>query len=358
MSAKHFPAAEWQQTLMAWYEANKRSLPWRNTFNPYHIWVSEVILQQTRVAQGLDYYNRFIAAFPTPEALAQADEQEVLRLWQGLGYYSRARNMHSAARKICEAGEFPRTYEGVRSLRGVGDYTAAAICSIAYGLPVAVVDGNVYRVLSRYFADDTPIDTTLGKKHFTELAQTLLPNASPGTYNQALMDFGAMQCVPKSPHCESCPLANGCLALARKSAESFPVKSRKTKVEMRHMVYLIVRDAADGTWIHQRPAGGIWQGLYEFPLLEFSHTPSLTEVKGHPFCQRNIPAQAVFRNVVTAYTHQLTHRTLKVDCYEVTLPEGTAVPEAYEHVEWQSLDHYPLPQLIVRLVEFADKAQG
>lgn len=353
MSAKHLPAAEWQQTLMAWYEANKRELPWRNTSNPYHIWVSEVILQQTRVVQGLDYYNRFIAAFPTPDALAQADEQDVLRMWQGLGYYSRARNMHRAAQQICECGAFPKTYEGVRALRGVGDYTAAAICSFAYGLPVAVVDGNVYRVLSRYFADDTPIDTTQGKRHFAELAQMLLSQAAPGMYNQAIMDFGAIQCVPKSPDCKRCPLANGCMAFAHKSVDSFPVKSRKTKVETRYLVYLIVHDSANGTWIHQRPQGGIWQGLYEFPLLEFNKPSTLAEVKSHPFCKHFIPSEAVLREVVTDYTHQLTHRTLKVDCYEIVLPEDTPVPETFQYIKWDDLDDYPLPQLIVRLANLA-----
>ncbi len=353
MSAKQLPAAEWQQALLVWYETNKRSLPWRTTSDPYRIWVSEVILQQTRVAQGLDYYNRFVKAFPTPEALANADEQEVLRLWQGLGYYSRARNMHRAARQICERGAFPTTYKDVRALSGVGDYTAAAICSIAYGLPVAVVDGNVYRVLSRYFADDTPIDTTQGKKHFAELAQALLPPKSPGTYNQSLMDFGAMQCTPKSPDCNACPLAAGCLAAARHSVESFPVKSRKVKVVTLHLVYLIVRDSANRIWLHQRPAGNIWQGLYEFPLLEFTRPATLAEVKAHPFCKRHIPSQAVFRNVVTAYTHQLTHRTLKVDCYEVALPEDVPVPESYQKIEWQELENYPLPQLIVRLASLA-----
>lgn len=353
MSAKHLPAAEWQQTLMAWYEANKRELPWRKTSNPYHIWVSEVILQQTRVVQGLDYYNRFIAAFPTPQALAQAYEQEVLRLWQGLGYYSRARNMHRAAQQICESGAFPKKYEDVRALKGVGDYTAAAICSIAYGLPVAVVDGNVYRVLSRYFADDTPIDTTQGKKHFAELAQLLLPQATPGTYNQAIMDFGAIQCVPKSPDCKRCPLASGCMAAARKSVESYPVKSRKTKVDTRYLVYLIVRDSANGTWIRQRPQGGIWQGLYEFPLLEFNQPSTLAEVRKHPFCKSFVPSEAVFREVVTGFTHQLTHRTLKVDCYEIALPKDTLVPETFRHIEWKDLDGYPLPQLIVHLVNLA-----
>ena len=186
----------WQNSILCWYDEHRRELPWRGISDPYRIWVSEIILQQTRVQQGRAYYERFVEAFPTVLHLAEATEDEVLRLWQGLGYYSRARNMHTAARQIVELGQFPDTYEGIRSLKGVGDYTAAAIASFAFGLQCAVVDGNVYRVLSRHFADETPIDTTLGRKHFSELATALLPSNRSADYNQALMDFGAMQCVP------------------------------------------------------------------------------------------------------------------------------------------------------------------
>ena len=342
--------------MLTWFAENKRALPWRETSDPYRIWVSEVILQQTRVAQGWAYYERFIAAFPTAEALAKAEEEDVLRLWQGLGYYSRARNMHRAAKQICELGAFPTTYAEIRALSGIGDYTAAAISSIAYGLPTAVVDGNVYRVLSRFFADNTPIDSTQGKKHFAELAQALLPEKSPGVYNQAIMDFGAMQCTPKSPKCDTCPLQQGCLASARENVQTFPVKSKKTKVETRHMVYLIVHDTLGKTWLHQRQAGDIWQGLYEFPLLEFNAPPTLKDIKGHPFYQRCIPHEASFRNVTSSLTHQLTHRLLKVDCYEIYVSEDTPVPEGFTAVLWENLTDYPLPQLIVRLTKLVKKA--
>lgn len=199
------------EKLIAWYAENKRELPWRDTTDPYIIWISEIILQQTRVAQGYDYFLRFIHCFPNVTALAEAPEDEVMKCWQGLGYYSRARNLHAAAKSM--NGVFPATYEGVRALKGVGDYTAAAICSSAYGMPYAVVDGNVYRVLSRYFGIDTPVDSTEGKKLFAALADEMMDKSQPAVYNQAIMDFGAIQCTPQSPNCLFCPLVDSCSAL-------------------------------------------------------------------------------------------------------------------------------------------------
>ncbi|MBQ5376908.1 MAG: A/G-specific adenine glycosylase, partial [Prevotella sp.] len=200
---------DFTHTLLAWYGANKRDLPWRNTSNPYLIWLSEIILQQTRIQQGWAYWERFVERFPTVHQLAEATEDEVLRLWQGLGYYSRARNLHTAAKQIVAMGHFPNTMEEIKSLKGVGDYTAAAIGSMAFHLPVAVVDGNVYRVLARYYAIDTPINSTEGKKLFQELAQSLLPTNQAADFNQAMMDFGAIQCMPSSPKCTTCPLMEG-----------------------------------------------------------------------------------------------------------------------------------------------------
>ena len=220
------------KTLLIWYRQNKRDLPWRHTRNPYLIWLSEIILQQTRVAQGLSYYMRFTERFPTPAALAEADEDEVLKYWQGLGYYSRARNLHAAAKSM--QGVFPSTYEGVRALKGVGDYTAAAICSFAYKMPYAVLDGNVYRVLSRIFEIQTPIDSPAGKKEFSALAQKLLDKTHPDDYNQAIMDFGATVCTPVSPQCLLCPLADRCQAHLHGRVENFPVKQQKTKVASRY----------------------------------------------------------------------------------------------------------------------------
>ena len=226
--------------LLDWYAREGRDLPWRRTRDPYCIWLSEVILQQTRVAQGMEYYLRFTERFPDVASLAAAPVDEVLKLWQGLGYYSRARNLHAAARQVveCFGGRFPVALDEVRSLRGVGDYTAAAICSAAYDAPCAVVDGNVYRVLARLFDLDAPIDSTAGKRSFAELAQSQLDTAHPGRYNQAIMDFGALQCTPSSPRCEACPLAGRCLALAAGTVAARPVKQSKTKVRDRWFNYL------------------------------------------------------------------------------------------------------------------------
>ena len=222
--------------LLKWYAAHKRILPWRDVNDPYKIWISEIILQQTRVAQGYDYFVRFINRFPDVKSLAAAKEDEVLKLWQGLGYYSRARNLHAAARSM--GGVFPRTYEGVRALKGVGDYTAAAICSFAYNMPYAVVDGNVYRVLARVFGIDTPIDSPSGKKEFSALAQELLDKKNSGDYNQAIMDFGATCCTPQSPQCGTCPMKRFCLAYKENLQDVLPVKSQKTKISARYFHYI------------------------------------------------------------------------------------------------------------------------
>ena len=262
------------RTLLDWFQTYGRELPWRQTRDPYAIWLSEIILQQTQVKQGWDYWQRFMRRWPTVDDLAAASEDEVLREWQGLGYYSRARNLHYAARQIVALGHFPDTLDGIKQLKGVGDYTAAAIGSIAFVLPAAVVDGNVYRVLSRYFGIDTPINTTEGKKLFTTLAQELLPvdksltsHPSPLTseYNQAIMDFGAIQCTPQSPKCEACPLMESCEAFRTNRIQELPVKLKTLKIRERHLIYMYIRYKGQ-TAIHRRGAGDIWQGLWE-PLL-------------------------------------------------------------------------------------------
>ncbi|MBR5850086.1 MAG: A/G-specific adenine glycosylase [Alistipes sp.] len=265
--------------LIAWYAAEGRRLPWRETRDPYRIWLSEVILQQTRVQQGLAYYERFIAQFPTIDRLAAASEDEVLKLWQGLGYYSRARNLHAAARQIMAqfGGQFPTTYAEIRTLRGVGDYTAAAIASMAFDLPHAVVDGNVYRVLARLFDLATPIDSTEGKKSFSTLAQSLLDLRHPATYNQAIMDFGALCCTPQRPSCDRCPLADRCLAYAANTHLERPVKQGRTTQRDRYFHYLHLSDGRH-TLLVRRGANDIWQGLYEFPLIEQEHLCEATEL--------------------------------------------------------------------------------
>ena len=254
-------------TLLSWYEANGRELPWRGARDPYRIWLSEVILQQTRIQQGREYWERFVRRWPTVEALAAATEDEVLREWQGLGYYSRARNLHHAARQIVAQGHFPHTLDDIRRLKGVGDYTAAAIGSIAFGLPVAAVDGNVYRVLARYFGIATPINSTEGKKEFSQLAQSLLPQQgdwhgvpSSSAFNQAMMDFGAIQCTPQSPRCLLCPYVGECVAQRQGRVGELPVKLKTTKIQTRHIIYIYVRWQGQ-TALRRRPAGDIWQGL-------------------------------------------------------------------------------------------------
>lgn len=338
------------ETILHWYAAHRRELPWRNISDPYRIWVSEIILQQTRVAQGYDYYLRFVNAFPTVEALALASEDEVLRLWQGLGYYSRARNLHAAARQVVAQGHFPTDYAGVRALKGVGDYTAAAICSFAYGLPLAVVDGNVYRVLSRYFGVDEPIDTGKGKKQFAALAQSLLPAHNVADYNQGLMDFGALQCVPASPDCAACPLADSCRANELKCVADWPVKSHRTKVAERYYIYIGVSTSV-GIWLHRRGAGDIWQGLYEWPLLEFDHAATWQEVQSHPFILNHLPEGGTWKQLARQCKHVLTHRVIWADCYWVTYPHPLPLPPGFIVVQPEELERYAMPRLLLRFLK-------
>ena len=258
------------KTLIHWYSEYKRELPWRETQNPYFIWLSEIIMQQTQIKQGLPYYEDFVANFPSVFDLAKAQENDVLKLWQGLGYYSRARNLHYSAKYIVNElnGEFPQTYKDLLKLKGVGDYTASAIASICYNEPTAVVDGNVYRVLSRYFGIDTPINSSQGIKAFKTLAQTLLPKKNIGDYNQAIMEFGATQCKPQSPNCEVCPLNMKCVALQLNKILELPVKINKIKISKKHFNFLVFASNDNKTILEQRTGKGIWHNLYQFPLIE------------------------------------------------------------------------------------------
>lgn len=335
-----------------WYSLNKRDLPWRETDDPYQIWVSEIILQQTRVAQGYDYFVRFMNRFPTVESLASATEDEVLKLWQGLGYYSRARNLHTAARQVTEMGGFPKSYDGVRALRGVGDYTAAAICSIAYNHPCAVVDGNVYRVLSRFMGVDTPIDTTVGKREFAALADAMLDKDNPGEYNQAIMDFGAIQCTPRTPDCKSCPLMDRCEAYARGLVAELPVKSRKSKVKPRYFNYIYVR-ASNFTFLHKRVEKDIWLNLYEPPLVETEYEMPEEDFFQLPQLQAMIAEgeQPVFRLAVKDLKHELSHRTIHARFYEVDLPEDTRSFSDFLRIDVAELDKYPVSKLVAQFLE-------
>jgi A/G-specific adenine glycosylase len=329
-------------TLLEWFRENGRELPWRQTCDPYAIWLSEIILQQTRIEQGRPYWERFIHRWPTVEDLAAASEDEVLREWQGLGYYSRARNLHAAARQVAANGGFPTTIEGLRQLKGIGDYTAAAIGSFAFDLPAAVVDGNVFRVLGRYYGISTPINTTEGKHEFAALAQNLLPTSlngekQVGAYNQAIMDFGALQCTPKSPDCLSCPLQETCSAFREGRVGEYPVKLKKLTVRERHLIYIYIRYKGE-TAIHRRSAGDIWQGLYE-PLLAESRD-GFRESGGGPLV-------LLCQNV----KHVLTHRVLYADFYLWEPDERPSLPDGYFWIPESDIDHYAVPRLIERLLE-------
>ena len=311
------------EILIKWYQDNKRDLPWRRTKNPYLIWISEIILQQTRVAQGYDYYQRFVKRFPDVFSLAAADEDEVMKYWQGLGYYSRARNLHAAARSMAGAGGFPKTYKEVLALKGVGEYTAAAICSFAYGMPYAVVDGNVYRVLSRWLGIETPIDSAEGKRIFAEVAAELLDKAQPGIYNQAIMDFGALQCTPASPNCMFCPFVDTCVARQKGVVDTLPVKQHKTKTTNRYFNYIYVRAGAY-TFINKRTGNDIWKNLFELPLIETPTALSEEEFLALPefrafFASGEVP---VVRSVCREVKHVLSHRVIYANLYEVTLSEN------------------------------------
>ncbi len=335
--------SEFSDNILIWYGENRRDLPWRNTKDPYLIWISEIILQQTRVSQGYDYYLSFVSRFPDVCSLASAPEDEVMRYWQGLGYYSRARNLHAAAKSM--NGTFPTTYEGVRALKGVGDYTAAAICSFAYGMPYAVVDGNVFRVLSRYFGIDTPIDSTTGKKLFTALAQDNLDESCPAEYNQAMMDFGALQCTPQSPACMYCPLAETCVAFRTGMAEELPVKQQKLSVKTRHFNYLWVK-AGEYTYINKRTEKDIWQNLYELPLVESEHELSQIELleRMKPWLTDDEEIQLDL--LIQGVKHVLTHRVIMANFYQVTLPPGSSSFSSFIMVKPESLASYAFPRLI------------
>lgn len=344
----------YSKMLENWYEEHRRDLPWRRSSDPYIIWISEVILQQTRVVQGLDYFNRFVARFPDVRSLAAASEDEVLKYWQGLGYYSRARNLLEAARMVCRdfGGIFPRTYEGVRSLKGVGDYTAAAIVSFAYDLPYPVLDGNVYRVLARLFALPTPIDSTQGKKEFAELAALLLDREHPGLYNQAIMELGALQCVPHQPNCSLCPLNKKCMAYATGEVSAFPVKQQKTKSRPRYFHYLHIVCGND-TYLQRREGKDIWRGLYQFPLIE-THSPSdFSELQQSDAfrCLLSDCGRLEISLAQRDVKHVLSHQTLYASFYYIKVERESEALREYLRVPLSGLENYAFPRLILRYLQ-------
>ena len=342
---------EIQEILARWYDKNKRELPWRDTPSPYYVWLSEVILQQTRVSQGLDYFNRFVERWPELSDLAKADEEEVLKQWQGLGYYSRARNLHRCARQVAEehGGKFPEQLEELKKLQGIGDYTAAAIASIAFDKPCAVVDGNVYRVLARLYDIDTPINSSEGMKTFAELADALLDRKHPGRHNQALMEFGALHCVPKNPYCLQCPLQSHCLAFSHGTVAERPVKINKTKVRTRYLNYLVISDKHHSLYLRKREGNDIWRNLYDFPCIESDHPLSTEEIVADPAFKAIIPGLAFqISHVTPPFTHKLTHQTLIATFIEIKISEK--LPPIQKNnillVLENELGKYPVPKLI------------
>lgn len=336
--------------ISEWYQQNQRKLPWRETSDPYKIWISEIILQQTQVKQGQNYYFKFIETFPDIQTLAKTSEQKILKIWQGLGYYSRARNLHKAAIYICNnlSGEFPKTKIELEKLSGIGPYTAAAIASIAFNKPHAVVDGNVYRLLSRFFAISTPIDSTQGKKEFELLANELIDRQSPGTFNQAMMEMGALVCTPAKPQCHICPIADKCKSRAAGSQMQFPVKRKKGDKRTRYFNYVIIRNNAS-LLLSKRNKGDIWQGLFEPLLIESDillSQNSLYEILNHEW-----PYMEHMPIIKSESRQTLTHQIIYARFFELFLPHAFELPRSIFKKELQAVNlaswhEYPVPRLI------------
>lgn len=341
---------EFARLLIEWYHEHKRDLPWRNTNDPYLIWISEIILQQTRVAQGYAYYQRFIERFPNLESLAASEENEVLKYWQGLGYYSRARNLHQAA--ISVNGVFPVRYEDILKLKGVGIYTAAAICSFAYNQPHAVVDGNVYRVLSRFFGVNEPIDSGKGKKMFASLAHDLLDKVQPALYNQAIMDFGALQCTPLSPDCTVCPFKNRCFAFNHNMVSSLPIKQNKTKTSERFFYYLLIRDNGN-IYLNKRTENDIWKNLYELPLIESNTALAVDDfIRKQEFASIFKENSVVNVRLLNKTKHVLSHRIIYADFYELDAQDiKMDFLSKYTRLNMADLELYPVSRLMHNFFE-------
>lgn len=335
--------------IHSWYSIYKRDLPWRNTQNPYLIWLSEIILQQTRIDQGLAYYNRFSDEFPTISAMANASEDQILKLWQGLGYYSRARNLHFTAKYIQQNynGVFPKDYNSILSLKGIGEYTAAAISSISFNLEYPAVDGNVYRVLSRYFGISEPIDTGKGKKIFAELAKELIRGTNPGMHNQALMEFGALQCTPKKPDCARCPLNEKCFAFLNHKISELPFKQNKTKQRERYFNYIVL-SCKNQTWLRKRVENDIWKNLYEFPLIETLDESQIENLIMQTEFQRIIPTadQAVIENVSDWKIHILSHQRIHYRFIRIQVTDEIHPTDDLIGVNKEDIFNFAVPKLL------------
>ena len=336
--------------LLDWYLQNKRNLPWRNTTNPYRIWLSEIILQQTRVAQGLPYYAAFLKEFPNVKSLADANEEHVLKLWQGLGYYSRARNLHFTAKQITNElnGDFPSDYMSLLKLKGVGEYTAAAIASFSYNEPIAVLDGNVFRVLSRYFGIDLDISQSKTKIEFQKLAQSLLPVNNASEFNQAIMEFGALQCIPKNPNCSDCVFNSSCYALQKNEISNLPFKSKKIKVTKRFLNYLILEDSNENIIVEKRIGKGIWRNLFQFPLIEEfeekSSTASMELINDFKFNNQK-PVEIIVLNE-EYIKHKLSHQDLHIRFFKLNFDCELKGAESIEKIK-----EHPFPIVLHNFIE-------
>ncbi|MDR0430300.1 MAG: A/G-specific adenine glycosylase [Tannerellaceae bacterium] len=335
--------------LVDWYGTHKRDLPWRNSADPYIIWISEIILQQTRVAQGMSYFLHFTKRFPDVQSLANAHEDDVLKYWQGLGYYSRARNLHAAARQIIELydGRFPTEYKEVLSLKGVGEYTASAIVSFVWNQPYPVVDGNVFRVLSRLFALGTPIDTSKGKKEYTELAASVMNPEKAGLHNQAIMEFGALQCVPQNPDCGVCPLQDKCAGFATGTPQSFPVKQNKTKTRNRYFHYLHILYEGK-TWLNRRSGNDIWKGLYELPLIETEMPADFTRLQQTTAFRRLFgdAGKLSISIELSGIKHVLSHQILYASFYKIEIGNKAPALDSYLEIPDNNIGNYAVPRLV------------
>ncbi|MBW1654409.1 A/G-specific adenine glycosylase [Flavobacterium quisquiliarum] len=341
---------DFSNILIKWYLQNKRDLPWRKTVDPYKIWLSEIMLQQTRVAQGMPYFFAFTKEFPTVKDLADASEEKVLKLWQGLGYYSRARNLHKTAQYIAYDlnGIFPDSYKELLKLKGVGEYTAAAIASFSYNESVPVVDGNVFRVLSRYFDVETDIALPSAKKEFTALANEVMSKDNSAIFNQAIMEFGALQCVPKSPNCTKCDFNESCAALQKGKVDQLPVKSKKVKVTNRYFNYLILEDVLGNTLIQKRTEKGIWHNLYEFPLLETQSIVGFDVVS--KIAQEELFSSYTIIGIEecseATVVHKLSHQHLHIQFWKIKVKE-----KIENGINTEKLKTFPFPIVIYNFIE-------
>ena len=339
------------KTLINWYSDNKRVLPWRETINPYYIWLSEIILQQTQVSQGLPYYDAFVTKYPTIFDLAKANEGEVLKLWQGLGYYSRARNLHASAKYVANElkGEFPNTYKGLLKLKGVGDYTASAIASICFNEAAAVVDGNVYRVLSRYFGIETPINSSKGAKEFKLLSQELIDKKNPADFNQAIMEFGAIQCKPKNPYCNICPLNRSCIAFNKNRINDLPVKIKSAKAKKKYFNFLVFISEDKKTILQKREGKGIWQNLYQFPLIETDKPIDDIKTLKKQLKNNNLLVKTPFQLSLynkEAIVHKLSHQHLYTSFWIVNVEKLS-----FKAIPIHEIREYAVPILIGNFIE-------